>query len=64
MLLLQPWRQQGWSVREVDISTCDELFERYGLSIPVLRVEASGAELNWPFGREDIDRLLGLASSP
>lgn len=30
------------------------LEERYGLRVPVLRNEASGAELAWPF---DIDRL-------
>jgi len=30
------------------------LEERYGLRVPVLRNEASGAELGWPF---DIDRL-------
>ncbi len=30
------------------------LEERYGLRVPVLRNEASGAELGWPF---DFDRL-------
>jgi glutaredoxin len=30
------------------------LEERYGLRVPVLRNEASGAELGWPF---DLDRL-------
>ena len=30
------------------------LEERYGLRVPVLRNEASGAELGWPF---DIERL-------
>ena len=30
------------------------LEERYGLRVPVLRNEASGAELGWPF---DMDRL-------
>jgi hypothetical protein len=30
------------------------LEERYGLRVPVLRNEASGAELGWPF---DLERL-------
>lgn len=32
----------------VDISESDALFERYGVTIPVLRRD-DGAELNWPF---------------
>ncbi len=49
MILLQPWLQQGWSVEEIDISGCEDLFQRYGLIIPVLRRTDSGRELNWPF---------------
>ncbi len=30
----------------------DELEERYGARVPVLRDEASGAELDWPFDAE------------
>jgi hypothetical protein len=33
---------------KVDIADSDELFERYGLLIPVLR-HADGRELRWPF---------------
>ena len=33
---------------EIDISESDALFERYGVTIPVLKRE-DGAELNWPF---------------
>lgn len=47
-----------WSVEEVDISESDELFDRYGTRIPVLRVEHSGRELNWPFNGEQLGRLL------
>lgn len=42
---------------EVDISESDELFERYGLTIPVVR-RADGAELNWPFDEEALVRFL------
>ncbi len=38
----------GAEFREVDISGDDALFERYGLTIPVVR-RADGRELNWPF---------------
>lgn len=34
--------------RDVDIANDDELFQRYGWLIPVLR-HAGGAELRWPF---------------
>ncbi|MEP5569002.1 MAG: glutaredoxin family protein [Halioglobus sp.] len=33
---------------EVDISESDALFERYGVTIPVLKRQ-DGVELNWPF---------------
>ena len=42
----------------VDIATDPELVESYGLLIPVLRNVESGIELNWPFGPEDIRKLL------
>ena len=42
----------------IDIAEDAELLERYGLTIPVLREQASGRELNWPFGREDIQGVL------
>ena len=42
----------------VEIADAPDLLERYGLTIPVLRESASGCELNWPFGLEEIDGLL------
>ncbi|MCZ6829649.1 MAG: glutaredoxin family protein [Gammaproteobacteria bacterium] len=62
--LLQPWLQRGWSLREVDISESEELFQRYGLIIPVLRQEGSGRELHWPFDRDSIARFLAASSPP
>ena len=62
--LLQPWLAEGWSMREVDISEDDGLFERYGLIIPVLAIEQAGEaqtaseELNWPFTGDDIAALV------
>ena len=57
-LLLQPWVEQGLIVQAVDISESDELFGRYGLLIPVLRRDDTGAELNWPFDGQDVAGLL------
>jgi hypothetical protein len=56
--LMQPLVAAGCEIRVVDISESDELFERYGILIPVLRRVASGAELNWPFDLEAIADLL------
>lgn len=48
----------GAGYRSEDISASDELFERYGLTIPVLRRE-DGAELNWPFDRAALCEFIG-----
>ena len=42
---------------EVDISECDDLFERYGESIPVLQ-HPDQRELNWPFSREQLEKFM------
>jgi len=42
---------------QMDIAEKGEWLERYGVLIPVLREEASGRELHWPFGVEDIQSL-------
>lgn len=41
----------------VDINDSDELFERYGVSIPVLR-HPEGKELNWPFSAQQLRDFL------
>ncbi|MGM0570370.1 glutaredoxin family protein [Marinobacter sp.] len=46
-------------VEAVDIATSEVLVERYGTRIPVLRREDTGAELGWPFTREDLLDFLG-----
>lgn len=35
-----------------------QLEARYGARVPVLRDAASGAELDWPFGVESVQRFL------
>ncbi len=39
----------GIAAEHVDIAEDDELLEKYGVRIPVLRRADSGAELGWPF---------------
>ena len=61
--LLQSLAGSSWTLEVVDISESDTLFERYGLTIPVLRREDTGAELNWPFHAQDVARLLRQGAS-
>ena len=42
---------------KIDISDSDDLFQRYGLAIPVLRSPA-GEELNWPFDVEQLRSFI------
>ena len=51
-------RGAGIAFEEVDIADSDELFERYGVRIPVLR-RPDGGELGWPFGPEELSAFLG-----
>ncbi len=41
-----------------DIDDSDELLQRYGERIPVLRRVQDGAELNWPFDEDALRTLL------
>jgi hypothetical protein len=47
----------GFDLDVVDISESDVLFERYGVSIPVLQNPA-GLELNWPFSTLQLREFL------
>lgn len=50
-------------VEAIDIASSEALVERYGTRIPVLRREDTGAELGWPFSRDDLLAFLGPAPS-
>ena len=39
----------------------DALEARYGTRVPVLRDEATGAELDWPFGADELRAWLSAA---
>ena len=57
--MLQALDEQGVSVEydKVDITESDELFERYGLVIPVLQ-GPRGTELFWPFESVELRRFI------
>ncbi len=40
---------EGVSLKPVEISESEALVERYGIRIPVIRVEGQEEELGWPF---------------
>jgi len=56
--LLMPWLKQGLQVELIDISEQLIWFERYSLSIPVLRNSKNGAELYWPFDTKKLQQFL------
>ena len=61
-LVLQAQQAQGRDLQivEVEIADDDELMERYGIRIPVLRV--ADAELGWPFNDEGLEQFLNNIS--
>jgi len=52
----------GLAWQGIDIAEDDALLARYDIRIPVLARQDNGAELNWPFGREDVLRLINDAT--
>lgn len=51
-------KQTGVTFKPVEIADDEELLERYGVRIPVLRRLDTGAELDWPFDADAVRRLL------
>ncbi len=48
-------------IHYMEIGDDDNLTERYGLTIPVVRFE-DGSELNWPFTEADLEsKLIALS---
>jgi len=50
----------GIEARYIDIAEDDELLEKYGIRIPVLKRVDRGAELGWPFDAAAVSRFLAL----
>jgi glutaredoxin len=53
-------REAGIEAEHIDIAEDDELLEKYGIRIPVLKRADTGAELGWPFDAAAVSRFLGL----
>jgi glutaredoxin len=53
-------REIGIEADYIDIADNDELLEKYGIRIPVLKRADTGTELGWPFDAEAVSRFLGL----
>lgn len=56
--LLMPFVEHGLLVELVDIAEREDWVEQYGLRIPVLRRNDSGAELGWPFEADQVVTFL------
>lgn len=46
-------------LEEVDIAESDELLERYGLRIPVVKLSTVKPTLDWPFDAAQLEAYLG-----
>lgn len=57
--VLMPFVEHGLLVELVDIGESEAQVESYGLRIPVLRRDDSGAELDWPFDADQVAAFLG-----
>jgi len=57
-ILVQVMDPARYVVDIVDIADDDILVEKYGVRIPVLVDEASGAELGWPFDHQTLFSFL------
>jgi glutaredoxin-related protein len=53
-------REVGIEADHIDIAEDDELLEKYGIRIPVLKRVDTGAELGWPFDALAVSQFLGL----
>ncbi len=57
-LLVNTPMQAPVPVDVVDIAQSEELVQRYGTRIPVLRRSDTGQELDWPFDRDQLLTFL------
>lgn len=57
-LIVGTVNMKEYAIYQVDIADEDELVEKYGVKIPVLRDLESGQELDWPFDQETLHQFL------
>lgn len=51
-------KRRQYVLRAVEILDAPQLEQGYSTRVPVLRRTDTGAELDWPFGQEDVYRFL------
>ena len=57
--LIAPYIQQGSVQLElIDIANSDQLFDRYGIRIPVIQRADTQEELGWPFDDSQLTAFL------
>lgn len=57
--VIEPWLQPyALELEAIEIADSDELLERYGIRIPVVRLENSQQDLGWPFDSASLRRYL------
>jgi glutaredoxin len=59
-LIEQVALRQQFTLKIIDIANDDTLFEKYGVSIPVIKFERVHQELFWPFDLEELSSYLVL----
>jgi glutaredoxin len=57
-LLQQLQQHHSITVQAVDISSDEELVELYGVRIPVVKNSDNNRELGWPFGLDELVRIV------
>lgn len=57
-MLKDLYDKHGFNYEVIEITNNEQLLKIYELRIPVLKLLDSDTELNWPFGKSDIELLL------
>ena len=47
----------GWTLVVLDVAEDEDLYERFGMQIPVLRRSDVAEVLSWPFDVRDVEQL-------
>ncbi len=58
LTIVRPRLSSHSDIQVVDIADDEALFELYGVRIPVVKHEASGKEIGWPFDDSEFSEWL------
>ena len=56
--LIAPYIEAGLQLSQINVKVERDYFHQYGARIPVLKNDASGAELGWPFDEQTLKEFL------